>query len=563
MKIIECVQGDSVWHSHRKPPMRNASDTPSVMGNGYESRSDFMRRWVTGIEREHDEVTQDRFAEGHRFEKLALPLMEEIVGESLYPVVGVNGKYSASFDGLTAADDIAAEHKSLNDEIRACQCAADLAPKYKIQMEVQLFVSGASKCLFMATNWDANDNLLEEKHFWYEPDLKLRASIDSSWDQFEEDARDYKPPEVIPAAVAAPTMQLPALSIQVTGSITLHDNLKLFGAKLEEFIAGLDKSPENDQAFADSESAIKTLKDAEEALEAAKANGLAQVASVEEMTRTVALYAGQARACRLMLTQLVKDRKQSIRVEIVQAGKEAFTAHVAMLNKRIGQPFMFDAVKMPDFSGAIKGKKTVSSLRDAVDTLLASAKIDANSVADKAQINLKSLDTLAKDHVFLFRDIGALLHMDSEAFDAIVINRVRAHQDAEKERLEAEREKIRAEEAAKLQREQAEKGRAEAARVAKEALQAEFAAQRAAQEQRTQPPVAPHLSSPGPERDSSNHAPESGVSLGQRDSGDKAAPVAAPSRESIVHLVACQFGVTDEIAYAWIVEAFVGERKAA
>jgi hypothetical protein len=60
---------------------------------------------------------------------------------------------------------------------------------------------------------------------------------------------------------------------------------------------------------------------AENALGAAEASALGQISTVDEMVRTVASYKELARKTRLMLEKLVKTRKETIRVEIQQAGK--------------------------------------------------------------------------------------------------------------------------------------------------------------------------------------------------------------------------------------------------
>ena len=466
--VHDLIQSTPLWHKFRSEH-HGASEAAAMLGlSPYMSRTELLKQKATGIVEEVSDIKQGLFDAGHEAEATARPIAEGILGEDLYPSTYSFGKLSASVDGITMDELTAFEHKLWNADVAEAVKRRELPEQYQPQCQQVMMVTGAEQVLFMVSDGTPENCV----HMMVKPDPAWAKRIREGWAQFEADLLDYKPVEVIPAAKAAATIALPALSIQVAGSITLHDNLKLFGEKLTDFIAGLPEKPSTDQEFADSEAAIKTLETAEKALEAAKENALAQVATVDEMSRTVALYAGQARQTRLALTALVKARKESIRVEIVQAGKEAFTAHLTMLNKRIGRSYMLGAVSMPDFAGAIKGKKTVASLRDAVDTLLASGKIEANSIADKAEINLKSANSLAKDYTFLFRDMDALLHMDSEAFDAIVINRVRAHQDAEKERLEAEREKIRAEEAAKAK---AEAERAELVRADQEARSRQLA----------------------------------------------------------------------------------------
>lgn len=101
MNIIKLVQGTPEWHAHRSSHF-NASDAPAMLGiSKHTSRNKLLERMATGIASEVDPATQRRFDDGHRFEALARPLAEEIVGDDLYPIVGSEGKLSASFDGVT------------------------------------------------------------------------------------------------------------------------------------------------------------------------------------------------------------------------------------------------------------------------------------------------------------------------------------------------------------------------------------------------------------------------------------------------------------------------------
>ena len=458
MKVIDVIQGSESWLQHRAKHF-NASDAPAMMGQSkYKSRNQLLQEMATGVVPDIDEPTARRFADGHTAEALARPLAERIIGEDLYPVTGYEGDYSASFDGLTIGEDIAFEHKALNDEIRACKSAADLHPMYRIQMEHQLMVSGAGKCLFMASAWN-DDRLVEEFHFWYEPDMVLRAQIVKGWEQFKRDLAEFKPAEVLPPVTAAPVMALPAVSVQVKGSLAILDNFAAFEVALRDFIDHrLIREPETDQDFADLDLQIKALKNAETALDAAEAQMLAQVDTVDTAKRTKDMLYKLTRDNRLMAEKLLNAKKETIRFEIVQAGREALNAHCTALSKRIGKPYM--PVIENDFAGVIKGKKTLASIRNACDTELARRKIEANAVADRIQLNIATLAE-ASQYQFLFADAAQVVLKAPEDLSALVKVRIAEHAAAEQQRLENEREKIRAEEQAKAQREADTKAAAE------------------------------------------------------------------------------------------------------
>lgn len=481
METIALTQGSDEWHAHRDIHL-NASDAPAMLGcSPYKTRSQLLHEKATGFSEDFDQATQKRFADGHRFEALARPLAEKLMGKDLYPVVGVLGKYSASFDGIDMMEEEGLEHKSLNANLKADFDAIEealqqgipgdlvgriLADQYRVQMEQQLMVSGAKRILFMASKWDG-ETLVEERHCWYYPDPELRAKIVAGWAQFEKDVAAYVPTEAAATVVAAPQLGLPAVSIIVNGSIALVDNLDKFGQALKAYVERINKKPETDQDFADLESNVKALKAAEDALDAAESGALAQTDSIDTMRKTVALYRETARSNRLLIEKLVKAEKEARRMAIISEAVAELHTHIRKCNDRIGKPYM---PAIPgDFAGVVKGLKSLDSMKDKVSTELARCKIAANEAADRIQANLETKGL--HGYSFLFADIATLCLKPAEDFQNTVTARITTHEAQEAARLESEREKIRAEEQAKAQREAAAEAiLAEAARVAAEQM---------------------------------------------------------------------------------------------
>ena len=445
-KIIHnLTQGSPEWHAFRSAHF-GASEAAAMLGlSKYVTRAELLRQKALGTEKEISRSLQMVFDRGHETEALARPIAEELVGEELYPATVSDGNLSVSCDGLTMAEDVAFEHKQFNAELFASVKQEVLPEEHWPQCQQALLVTGAERLLFVCS--DGTRNMFAA--MWVYPNKPLQKQIVDGWAQFAQDLAAYQHVEVLPAAVAEPTLALPAVSVQVNGSLSVISNLDLFGAKLADFIQGINLEPKDDQAFADAEAAIKTLEKAQEALEQAESAAMAQVATVDEMRRTVALYVEQARKTRLMLEKLVKARKEQIRGEILQSGKDALAAHLANLNKRLNGNYM-PAVSA-DFAGVMKGKKSIQSLRDAVDTELAQTKIGANAIADSIQINLNAYAELAKEKQFLFPDLASLVLKLSDDFIAAVKLRISEHDAAEEKRMAAERERIAAEERAKLE----------------------------------------------------------------------------------------------------------------
>lgn len=188
---------------------------------------------------------------------------------------------------------------------------------------------------------------------------------------------------------------------------------------------------------------MKWCGDVEDRLAAAKQHALSQTESIDALFRTIDDISAEARRVRLDLDKLVKAKKESIRTEIVAEGQKALRDHLATLVQRLGHNYL--PTIPADFAGAIKGKKTVQGLREAVNQTLADAKIEASAIADKIQINLGTLRELAADFKFLFNDTAAVVLKAPEDLTALVKSRIADHKAEEANRLAREQAKLQAE----------------------------------------------------------------------------------------------------------------------
>ena len=448
MQEHKIIQGTPEWHEFRAQHL-NASDAPAMMGESpYKTRDALLREKATGVVAEVSSETQRRFDDGHRFEALARPLAEKIIGEELYPVVGSNGKFSASFDGMTMLGDVIFEHKTLNAALAVINPDDRLPLHYRIQMEHQLMVSGAEKCLFMASKWDGGDQLIESRHWWYFPDLLLRESIVFGWKQLEKDAASYTPPEVRPEAVGRAPDALPALRIELTGQVTTS-NLSEFRAHAQAVLGSIKRDGfQTDEDFANAEKTAKWCADVESRLDAAKQHALAQTTSIDELFRTLDAIKEDTRQVRLGLEKTVKARKEAVKLERITRAKSDFAAHVAALQTEIADVRL--TVMAPDFGGAIKGLKTLASVDNAIGVAMANAKIAADQQAADVCAKLAWFGENATEYRSLFSDLQQLIGWPFDGFKQAVTARIALRKQAEEARLEAERERIRNEEAAKL-----------------------------------------------------------------------------------------------------------------
>lgn len=436
-------QGSQAWHDFRSSHF-GASELPAAAGNSnYQTREDLIKEKATGIGKDVSDFTQSIFDKGHRAEAGARPIAERIINDDLSPMVmsievdGMN--ISASLDGINFSGDIIFEHKLISKKLIAQIESGNLDEHYKMQMDQQLLVSGAGKCLFMIS--DGTENSF--RYCWYETTEERKRAIFAIWKQFAIDLSNYKPSEDTPEVIAALVQDLPSLSIRVNGSISLISNLDRFGTRLNEFVAGINKEPTDDQGFANAEYAIKTLQNAQDALEAAESNALAQTSDIEDMRKTVKLYADIARTTRLMLEKIVKARKESIRIGIVTKANAEYSAYVDALEAEI-KPIRLIAPNIAA-ADAIKGKRTIASLNEAVETVLRNGKIEASYIAAEIRRKL-DLVRAYSSYAFLFNDMQTIIYKQDDDFRLLITSRIEQYKAAEVAKLESQRTEMQAEE---------------------------------------------------------------------------------------------------------------------
>ena len=433
MQIIDAQQGSHEWLAIRAKHF-TGSEASAMLGlSPYMTRNDLLKQKATGIVPEVSSAQQRLYDRGHVTEELTRPIVEEDIGEELYPATcsrEVDGlPLLASYDGLTMDEAITWEHKLWNESLAQAVLCGEVPDSHWPQLEQGLLVSGASRCRFTVSDGEGR-----KVDCWYASVPERRARLIAGWKQFQIDLANYQHVEHAPEAVAAPQEYLPAVSITVNGRIALKHNLIIFGNALTDYVEKINKKPETDQDFADLEATVKTLKEAEERLDAAESGALAQVEDIDAMRRAVAHYRDLARSNRLVIEKLVKSEKENRRAEIVRNGQLRLTEHIAALNTRIGKPYM--PTVHADFAGAVKNKRTIASLHDAVDTELARCKIAANEVADLITGNLNHLRETATDYVFLFADTAQIVLKPADDFALLVKSRIDEHKAEVKRKAE-------------------------------------------------------------------------------------------------------------------------------
>ncbi len=450
MRTISLIQGTPEWHAHRAKS-RNASEASIIMGASTKTtRAELLRMKATGNAKEYSSWVENvLFANGHKIEAAMRPHIEKShFSDELYPISASSddGYYSASFDGHDSfGSEESWECKQWNEAKATYVTKGEIPPEDFWQVVQQSVVNDGRRVLYTITDGTPEKTI----SVWYELNKNDAAQLRLGWEQFDEDLAKYQHTEAKALPTGKAPESLPALRIEVTGMVTAS-NIDAFKSHALAVFEGINKDLQTDEDFSDAEKTVKWCKDVEDKLEAAKQHALSQTADIDALFRAIDDISAEARRVRLDLDKLVKARKENIRAEIQKEAETAFAVHIATINARLGK-VQLPAVKA-DFAGAMKGKKTVQSLRDACDGELARAKIEASQLSELIGANVTTLRELAAGFEFLFMDAQQICQKANDDLVLLIKSRIAEHKAAEEasQKAKAEAEEKAAAEAQEI-----------------------------------------------------------------------------------------------------------------
>lgn len=448
--IHELSQGSKDWMDFRSTHY-GASETAAMLGiSPYMSRTDLLKLKATGQDKEHSDFTKKLFQNDHDTEAAARSLLEQDMGEDFYPVTCSKDKLSASVDGLTLDGSVAFEHKLLNNGLYESVLSQQVPDHYMAQCQQILLVTGAERVIFMCSDGTRECRTSVEVL----PDQSWFDRIESGWKQFEADLANYEHKEHADKPEPEAIMQLPALSIQIKGEVTVS-NLPQFKAAADTFIANIKTDLKTDEDFVNAEATVKFCGETEDKLEAEKAAAIGQTASIDELMKTIDFIKESIRQKRLTLEKAVKTQKESIKAKIIHDAYIVCAEHQNNIATEFAKLNFIQLANLSrqSFETACKNKRTLASLHNAVDTEVAAIKIKLD---DLARVIRKNLTHLPED-LSLFRDLQSIITKPEDDFKLLVDSRL-----AEQKRKEEEAAKRAAEEVKAAE----ERGRAQAAAAA-------------------------------------------------------------------------------------------------
>jgi len=413
MEILNVIQGTEEW-LELKLDYFSASEAAAMLGLSKHTTRDELLREKAFRERKEEGYSK-HLEEGHEAEALTRPVIERLVGENLYPVTAANEieglPLLASMDGLTMSGCIGWENKQWNKALAVwLDLYGDLPDSHWPQVEQQLLVCG-SNVIFFTTSSGKSDNefaLLE-----YRSTPERRERVIAGWKLFAEDLASYKGREIKekPEPDIAPP-GLPVLFANVSGAL-VSSNINSFEEAAHKFLDGINAVLVDDQDFANAEANVKICAKAEKALQDAKASSLQSTADLDRFFSKVDAIGKKLRESRLTLSRLVKEKKESIRLNIVIDVSEKFQAHAR--EKLAGYT---DVRPVIDYAfnprEAMKGRRTVTGLTDAAEHALTQAILDYDRLADAAAIEAREAKRVENERIERAKEEAARLAVEQE-----------------------------------------------------------------------------------------------------------------------------------------------------
>ena len=447
MKQIHNVnQGSPEWLELRAKYF-TASEAPAMLGlSKYQTRYELLHMKATGEVKEVTEYQQKIFDKGHETEDLARIIHEQLTGEELYPatisdeVEGV--PLLASMDGMDMMEVFGFEHKLWNEDYAAQVKSGVVPDTHWPQLEQQILVSGVDYIYFVVSDGTEENR----ETVIYESIPERRAQLLAGWKQFAIDVSNYTAEDITDAVEAEPVRDLPAISYKMDG-LALTSNLDVFKQAATDLVEKSQAPLETDQDFANAESRQKIFTKAEKDIKDLADRVLGEVADIDAFTKDLKFIGEQIRQARLAEGKQVKARKEQIKNDIANQAVAESLEHAEIFRPLGVLPPRIDI----SIADAMKGKKTVDSLKDAASTALAQIKIELDRLFHVANENSGFMQDY-KDYKFLFSDWKDIAFKANEDFQALVKSRIAEHKETEQKRLDAQREQIRLEEEAKARR---------------------------------------------------------------------------------------------------------------
>ena len=157
MKTVDLIQGSEEWLTYRKTKV-GASEMSYLFGVNPWCKAKDQMLFLIGLKLGFNEIfINNAMRAGNEAEDAIVKHVENKYQIVTQPLIGYKGKISASFDGITLDNDIVVEVKNSAHTYNELKKHNRVPEMYQLQIQTQLYVSDADRCIFAARNPDTGD----------------------------------------------------------------------------------------------------------------------------------------------------------------------------------------------------------------------------------------------------------------------------------------------------------------------------------------------------------------------------------------------------------------------
>ena len=440
VKIHNVKHGSEGWLELRGLGTWNASEAPIMLGDHPKtSREELMHAQVTMTPKDFDDyVLNVLFEDGHATEDAARKIIGKRIGKELFRVTVTNEQDGyvllSSLDGADEDLIVGFEHKLFSMPLVAYIEENNEPPPYIYwQCEHQLAtVPTLEKILLVVSDGTENNMVVVE----YRAVPGRRERLIAGWKQYQADKKAYVPKFKDAKVIGIKPSDLPVPTVEVFGELTTKGNLADFDLKFREMVQSINTDLKTDQDFADAQASVTYLKDLRGRLELSRKMALGKAVPLDEAFKMMDGLDELARVTAKNLEEQIKSRKDNRKQEIandanrriadaMKAAQDEFQVH--------GVTFSRIYTTKPDPYEAMKGLKSFDSMSQKVDSAVTKALLDIGQLRDKVRANIAHINSANKGIEFLFRDMNELVALDNNILQMMVIQRIRDHQDKQRE----------------------------------------------------------------------------------------------------------------------------------
>jgi hypothetical protein len=195
------------------------------------------------------------------------------------------------------------------------------------------------------------------------------------------------------------TFQIIPLTVEARGEV-ISSNIVEYRELVRQALSSINRDLKTDEQFGQAELDAKALKEAEEAVKAAKNKALADAESLHELFAAMDATSEEIRTARLDLENQIKKRKDEVRTEIMETSIAQLDIDPRDARKHF----------LPGFQSAIKGKRTIETMTSSCNEFRIeiqnrinesrssiqkfTGKFGSSLVPDKRELELKERDAV-------------------------------------------------------------------------------------------------------------------------------------------------------------------------